>query len=186
MEAPAPDSGDARLMAAWQSGDGAAFDALYARWSRPVWRFLAARAGREWADELHQETWLAVIRGRTTYREADRFAAWLFTLARNAAIDAARRRGVRPDQDGGDEAAEDLALESDAAAKLDGERRAADLREAVAALPATQRETVLLRWEGGLTIPEIAQHTGVPVDTVKSRLRYALTRLREEFPDHGR
>jgi RNA polymerase sigma-70 factor (ECF subfamily) len=186
MDAPATETGDARLMAAWQGGDGAAFEALYARWSRPVWRFLAARAGREWADELHQETWLAVIRGRGSYRESDRFAGWLFTLARNAAIDAARRRSVRPDHEGGDAAAEDLAEESDAAARLDGERRAEDLKTAVAALPAAQRETVLLRWEGGLTIPEIAAHTGVPVDTVKSRLRYALTRLREEFPDHGR
>ncbi|MEE4299642.1 MAG: sigma-70 family RNA polymerase sigma factor [Pseudomonadales bacterium] len=180
-----PDAEDARLVAAWQGGDEAAFEALYARWSRPVWRFLAARAGRGAADELHQETWLAVIRGRDGYTDRARFPAWLFTLARNAAIDGQRRRAVRPDQDAGAADVETLTYEEDAAAQVDGERRARDLRAAVAALPLAQRETVLLRWEAGLTLPEIAEHTGAPLDTVKSRLRYALARLREEVPAHG-
>lgn len=181
-----PGAEDSRLMIAWQGGDEAAFEALYARWSRPVWRFLAARAGRELADELHQETWLAVIRGRTGYRDRSRFAGWLFTLARNAAIDRERRRQARPDQAPSAGDVEALPIEEDAAGRVDGERRARDLRAAVAALPEAQRDTVLLRWEAGLTLAEIAEHTGVPLDTVKSRLRYALARLREEVPDHGR
>lgn len=187
------DSEDTRLMAAWQGGDETAFEALYARWSRPLHRFLAARAGREFADELHQEAWLAVIRGRSGYRDSARFPAWLFTLARNAAIDGMRRRGARPDQGPDtvpvdDEAGEHhaaLRTDEEAGARVDGERQHRDLRAAVLALPLAQRETVLLRWEAGLTLPEIAEHTGAPLDTVKSRLRYALARLREEVPDHG-
>jgi len=186
VNAPAPDPEDGQLIAAWRRGDAAAFDALYARRRGPVWRFLVAQAGAEFADELHQETWLAVVRGRDRYREQDRCAGWLFTLARNCVIDAARRRAARPEPEHPIDADTTPAEGADAAQQLDGERRAGDLRAAVAALPDAQRETVLLRWEAGLTLPEIAAHTGVPLDTVKSRLRYAMARLREEFPDHGR
>ena len=177
---------DAQLMAAWRAGDDGAFEALYARWRRPVWRWHALRAGRERADELHQETWLAVDRGRERYRERERFAGWLFTIARNTLVDAERRRAVRPDTDRGDVEPDSLAAQPDPVAAVDGQRQARALRTAVAALPAPQREVVLLRWEAGLTVPEIAAHTGAPLDTIKSRLRYALTRLREEFADHGR
>ncbi|HSG91451.1 MAG TPA: sigma-70 family RNA polymerase sigma factor [Pseudomonadales bacterium] len=182
---------DAALMAAWRAGDDGAFEALYARWSGPTWRFLVRQCGAERAQELHQDTWMQVIRGRDRYRESARFAGWLFTLARNCIIDDARRRGVRPDHDhaGPDpETLEGTASgddEADPAARIDAERDGRRLAAAVARLPRAQREVVMLRWEGGLTLPEIAALTEASLDTVKSRLRYALGHLHKELSADG-
>jgi RNA polymerase sigma factor (sigma-70 family) len=178
---------DAALMAAWRSGDDRAFEALYARWSGPSWRFLVRQCGADRAQELHQETWIQVIRGRDRYRESARFAGWLFTLARNCIIDEARRRGVRPDHDhaGTDPETLDDHGNTDPATRIDTERDGRRLAAAVALLPRSQREVVMLRWEGGLTLPEIAALTEVSIDTVKSRLRYALGYLHKELSADG-
>lgn len=181
---------DAALLVAYAAGDAAAFNALYARHERPVFRFLRRSLGADgeaFADELHQETWLAVVRNAARYEPRARFATWLYGIARSKLIDhwRARRPGVSLDDpagdDGDDETLRDR-LPADAAAQpevqaLTRAQGAAFLR-AVEALPPVQREAFLLYADGELTLAEIGALTGVGMETAKSRLRYALAKLR--------
>lgn len=186
---------DAALLVAYAAGDAAAFNALYARHERPVFRFLRRSLGADgeaFADELHQEVWLAVVRNAARYEPRARFATWLYGIARSKLID--HWRGRRPsvslddpahDGDLGDDAGvESLRdrLPADPAAQPEAQaltraQGAAFLR-AVEALPPVQREAFLLHAEGELTLAEIGALTGVSMETAKSRLRYALAKLR--------
>lgn len=181
---------DAALMAAYAAGDAAAFNTLYARHERPVFRFLRRSLGADgeaFADELHQEVWLAVVRNAAGYEPRARFTTWLYGIARSRLIDhwRARRPGVSLDDpagdDGDDETLRDRLPASPAAQPevqaLTRAQGAAFLR-AVEALPPVQREAFLLHAEGELTLAEIGALTGVGMETAKSRLRYALAKLR--------
>jgi RNA polymerase sigma-70 factor (ECF subfamily) len=183
---PAPDSDEA-MMLAFAAGDLAAFDALYARHRRGLYAFIARLLpGREVAvDDVFQETWLAVARARSSYRPAAKFRTWLFQIARNRTIDLLRQRQpllaseLQAGADGTDpfEQIEDVASPTPAAA-LDRADQAAAIARALSALPAAQREAFLLREHADLPLDEIARLTGVTVETAKSRLRYAIAKLR--------
>jgi RNA polymerase sigma factor (sigma-70 family) len=193
MPAPAATSeaSDEELMLAYAAGDAAAFDALYGRHKGGVYRYLlrqCAHAGV--ADELFQDAWLNVVRARDMYAPSALFATWLYRIARNRLIDHWRATGrvdlvtAAADDDGDDP------LDAIAGARGDQpEVRAesgelsARLRAALDALPAAQREAFLLHQEGGLELAQIAALTGTGVETVKSRLRYALAKLRAELGD---
>jgi RNA polymerase sigma-70 factor (ECF subfamily) len=180
---------DAALMLAYAAGDAAAFNALYERHERPVFRFLRRSLGAEGeslADELHQEVWLAVVRNAANYEPRARFTTWLYGIARSKLIDhwRARRPAVSLDEPAANDADETLLdlLPADPAAQpearaLTRAQGAAFLR-AVEQLPAVQREVFLLHAEGELTLAEIGTLTGVGMETAKSRLRYALAKLR--------
>jgi RNA polymerase sigma-70 factor (ECF subfamily) len=179
---------DEALMAAWQAGDAAAFDRVYERHRGGVFRYLLRHCrDRATAEELHQDVWLKLVAARSSFDPAARFTTWLYAVARNRMIDHWRRnpaqRVVSIDDDRHDDAlAASLEDSSPAANPL---RSAAALQEAavlVAALetlPPAQRDAFLLHVEGGLAVAEIAALTGVPAETVKSRLRYAYRRLRD-------
>jgi len=178
---------DEALMAAWQAGDVAAFDRIYARHRGGVFRYLLRHCrNRATADELHQDVWLKLITHRSSFDPAARFTTWLYAVARNRMIDHWRRnsaaRYVSLD-DEGDPDATGASLE-DADPTADPAHAAASLQEAAVlvaaleALPAAQRDAFLLHVEGGLAIAEIAAITKVPTETAKSRLRYAYRRLR--------
>ncbi|KRE87101.1 RNA polymerase subunit sigma [Rhodanobacter sp. Soil772] len=175
---------DAMLMLAYARGDLAAFEALYVRHRGMLYRFLL-RSVRDphRTDELFQETWSRVISARTRYQPQPqaKFSTWLLQIAHNLMIDSVRRQ--RPMADG-DEA--DTALANVATPERDQpdhalsefERRRS-LQRAIEQLPDEQRTAVLLRLEQELSLEEIAAVTGAGRETVKSRLRYAMTRLRE-------
>ncbi len=175
----APDSAietDEALMSAWIGGDASAFDRLYARYRGPIYRFFLRQLSPGAADECFQDTWLKVIHRRATFDLGARLSAWLFTIARNVLIDRYRHDAVRPV-----EALVDEPLDAGSGperlaqhAEL-GERLLALLH----ALPGEQRQTLLLRQEGGLSVADVAAVTGVPIETTRSRLRYALRKLRE-------
>lgn len=183
----APES-DETLMCRYRDGDAAAFERLYARHRGGLYRFILRQvATAALAEELFQDTWLRVIGARERYAPSARFTAWLYTMARNRVIDHHRRRGVR--------IADDAGLESDpdrvaAAPSAQPERRAAldsamdSVVAGVTALPEAQRTAFLLREEGGLSVAEIAEVTGVSAETAKSRLRYAIAKLRDALDDH--
>jgi RNA polymerase sigma factor (sigma-70 family) len=193
MPAPAAisEASDEELMLAYAAGDAAAFDTLYGRHKGGVYRFLLRQCGHAGvADELFQDAWLNVVRARDTYAPSALFATWLYRIARNRLIDHWRATGrielvtAAADDDGDDP------LDAIAGARGDEpEVRAtmgelsARLRAALGALPAAQREAFLLHQEGGLELPQIAALTGAGVETVKSRLRYALAKLRAELGD---
>lgn len=173
---------DAALVRAWRSGSEEAFSRLYERWRLPLWRYLRARAGVERADELHQETWMTLVQGIDRYEERAQFSGWLFTLARRAIIDDARRRARRAEADH-EPLADDAGVEGDPLRDVADEENRRALASAVATLPDAQREIVHLRWYAGLGVSEVAEVLGAPRDTVKSRLRYALGHLRSALAE---
>ena len=175
---------DEELMLAYARDDLRAFDLLYARNRGPLYRFLLRSAGdRANADELFQETWVRVIGARQRYRPEARFSTWLLAIAHRLLIDQSRR--TRPLT--GSDAAE-LALAQEPAPAHESPEQslgafelARRVQAALAELPAEQREAFLLRAELELGPDEIAQATGVGRETAKSRLRYAVARLRERL-----
>lgn len=182
---------DEALMLAYRDGDAAAFEALYRRWRGRLYRHLQRQCGSAAsADELFQDIWLKVVGARKGYEVAAKFSTWLFRIAHNRLIDHYRAQGraaiVSYDDDPEDA---DLVAELPAAATQQPERLverkalAQELVRHIEALPAAQRETFLMSEEGELTLEEIATATGVNRETAKSRLRYAVNKLRSALKD---
>ena len=160
------------------SQDADALGTLYARYGRTVFGLLSAQLpSPEAAEEVAQDAFHSVWRRATSYR-ADRGSVrtWLLAIARNAAIDWRRTRGRRSEGERPLEDAEDVA---DPNVDLERVVRSERVRTALAALPADQRDVVVLAFYGGLTQTEIATRTGAPLGTVKSRARLAMDKLRD-------
>jgi RNA polymerase sigma-70 factor (ECF subfamily) len=169
-------------MQGYRRGNEAAFRELYARYRSPVLRFVRRLCpDSNDAEEIAQETWLAIVRGKERYETRARFTTYLFSIAHRRTMDRWCQRGRAPDVGQADDQIDTLAgstsSEPDVRASNDELRE--DLLAAVAALPLAQREAFLLRAEGGLGLEEIAEITGTNRETAKSRLRFALVRLRE-------
>jgi len=176
METPSDDA----LMAAFAAGDAGAFERLFERHRRPLFTHLlhhTGNAGR--AEDLFQEVFLRLIRGRERYR-AGNFRAWLFTVAHNALTDDRRRSALRASHE--EAAMTERSTRDDSLGDPVAGSHAGDLRARIEAalqrLPEAQREVFLLRERGGLELARIAEVTGANLATVKSRLRYALAGLR--------
>jgi RNA polymerase sigma-70 factor (ECF subfamily) len=185
---------DEALMLAYRDGDAGAFEALYRRWRGKLYRTLVRQCGSAaHAEELYQDIWLKVVNARAGYEVAAKFSTWLFRIAHNRLIDHYRRHSreaVASYSQGDDddcEADEAAALPAPASERPDAmlARRALaeTLVKHIEALPAAQRETFLLSEEGDMTLDEIAAATGVNRETAKSRLRYAVNKLRAGLKD---
>lgn len=178
---PETDVADEVLMLDFQRGDEAAFRQLYDRYRAPLLRFVQRLTPDMAAtEEIAQETWMAVIRGRERYVKKARFATYLFSIARRRTMDRWRKRGqcleAQLQGEDPDETSGPVIHEPEWCS--DNEALGVALLAAISALPLLQREAFLLRAEAGLRIEEIAQVTGTNMETAKSRLRYALRRLR--------
>jgi RNA polymerase sigma-70 factor (ECF subfamily) len=187
MPAPAAQS-DQDLMLAYAAGDAAAFDELYARHKGGVYRYLLRQCRQSGvAEELFQDVWMNLIRARASYVPTAKFTTWLYRLAHNRLIDHYRASGHLSLVSADDDAHEELVAAIPAPRGDEPQTRAENrelgerLRAALAGLPPVQREAFLLQQEGGLSLAEIAELTGVGAETVKSRLRYALGKLRSEL-----
>ncbi|MEO8062697.1 MAG: RNA polymerase sigma factor [Pseudomonadota bacterium] len=177
------DDEDAQLMLAYARGEMRAFETLYSRHRGALYRYLVRQSrDGEVANDLFQEVWSRVIVNRARYEPRAKFRTFLFTLAHNCFIDHCRRSKSRPSGMGIDDAdAADL-LPADAD-QLPDVRLARDeatqrYRAALATLPAEQRDVYLLHEESDLSLEEIARVTGVGAETAKSRLRYAVGKLK--------
>lgn len=176
------EAADEQLMLAYAGGDAAAFQALYGRHRGPLYRFmLRSLKERALAEELFQEVWMRVIDARERYQPQARFKTWLYTIAHHRVVDHWREKGLSL-----------VALEpQDAVADhaADPERRVAArqsarrLLAALEALPPVQREAFLLHEEAGLGVAEIAEATGCDFEAAKSRLRYAVAKLKAALAD---
>jgi RNA polymerase sigma-70 factor (ECF subfamily) len=173
-------------MLRFQGGDVRAFEELVRRHRTPVFSFLFRLTGdRGRAEDLCQETFLRVVRAAAAWERRAAFRTWLFSVARNQAVDEARRqvfRRAQPLEDPPSAAASDD-LPPDRQAE--GALLRPKLEAALAALPDEQREVFLLREHAGLRFHEIAEVTGVAENTVKSRMRYALEGLRARLEALG-
>jgi len=171
-------------MLRYAGGELAAFQLLYERHRGGLYRYFLRQSPRDVAEELFQEVWARVIQARRRYRPEATFRTWLYTLARNRLIDWWRREGRDP-----------LAFAVDAEVdppeatgggnprRMTGLRDCIErLRQLVADLPIPQREAFLLRHEADMTLSEIAAALETGTETAKSRLRYAMERLRAGLP----
>jgi RNA polymerase sigma-70 factor, ECF subfamily len=181
---------DEDLMLAYAAGDAAAFDALYARHKGGVYRYLLRQCRHGVAvDELFQDVWMNLIRARASYTPTAKFATYIYRLAHNRLIDHYRASGHVSLVSADDEMHQDAVAALPAHRSLEPEMRAENrqlgerLKDAVASLPPLQRDAFLLQHEAGLSLSEIAELTGVGAETVKSRLRYAVSKLRQDLSD---
>ncbi|MEP6655280.1 MAG: RNA polymerase sigma factor [Myxococcales bacterium] len=165
--------GESELLDRLRSGDRAAFRELYARFSQPTFRFLARLTGRrDAAEDLHQETWLQVARNHDRLRPDSDLPAWLFTIARNAFL-SSRRRSDR------------LTLVPECASlasatgviSWDSDPTCRDLERALADLPETHREILLLVAIEGLEIRQAATVLDLSADAARQRLSRARAAL---------
>jgi len=178
---------DELLMLAYRDGDVSAFEVLYQRFRGPMYRYLLRQCNSaSVAEELFQDVWMNLIRSRERYEVKASFSTFVFQMAHNRLIDYYRKvSGKLPvsyddDPDKWQEWMIDqsqLPVES----KIDSARKLDQLLQAINQLPEAQREAFVLKEEGGLSLEEIAEITGVNRETVKSRLRYAVDKLRKQL-----
>jgi RNA polymerase sigma-70 factor (ECF subfamily) len=191
-----PDPSDDALMKAYAAGDAAAFEQLYRRHQAALYRFVRRLLGASLAaqtDEVFQDTWLRVVHARERWEpQGATFRTWLFTLAHHRVIDLLRKSGREISSDAIEAAGDsDEPWQPDAAAwqhwpapagaapqgdELAFWRRAGE--RLLDQLPLAQRSAFLLHHDDGLTLDEVAHALEVGFETAKTRLRYAMTKLR--------
>jgi RNA polymerase sigma-70 factor (ECF subfamily) len=192
-----PGTSDEQLMLAFKSGDARAFATLVQRHRQAVYNFVLRYVGhRQRAEDVLQETWLKVVRSSGEYQPRAKFTTWVFTIARNLCVDAARKESYRkadsldaPTSADGEGRSLGEVVPDEEGASPDRAAHNARLRplltKAIESLPAEQREVFLLREYQGIGFKEIAEVTGVNENTVKSRMRYALEGLRRRLAELG-
>lgn len=189
---------DEDLMQRFQEGDAAAFETLFMRYKTQIFAFLLRQCGdRETASDLSQEVFTRLIRSARSFQYQSKFSTWIYTIARNAAVDNARRARHRAHASLEDTHNPDSMRLGDRLAhngptpdrSAVAERLRGELAAAIETLPAEQREVFLLREYHGMPFQEISAVVGAKVGTVKSRMRYALEALRRElsaYEDYAR
>jgi len=169
---------DSALMLRYRDGDVAAFEVLYRRHKDPIYRYLLRLSGHpDAAEDVFQDVWGKIVKARKSYRPTAKFTTFLYRVAHNCFIDHIRRNkrhasGMTFDPDLHSDPGE--TLETSTERSLARER----LEVALTTLPEEQRDAFLLHEEGGLSVEQIATVTGCNRETAKSRLRYAVNKLR--------
>lgn len=191
-----PEETDEALLGRFQAGEAEAFEVLLGRYERPLYNFiLRSVRDPERAADLVQEVFLRVIQRSEQFQGQSKLSTWLYSIARNLCIDHGRRMVFRRHRSldaptSAEEGARTLGDQVAAATpEADRDAIARRLREeialAVEALPDEQRDVFLMRQVQGLPFKEIADIVGVPENTVKSRMRYALERLQEALAEYA-
>jgi RNA polymerase sigma-70 factor (ECF subfamily) len=167
---------DASLLRGYAKGDSAAFEKLYARHKDALYNYIFRSLGQfAAAEEIAQEVWMVVIARAEKYESRDAaFKTWLYTIGRNKVIDFQRRRANQAYDSIEDAGIADASLSSEQQVLLQ------QLMTALDQLPAEQREAFVLQQEG-FSQREICKITGAGSETVKSRLRYARTSLKQRL-----
>jgi len=179
---------DGQLLSRYRKGHVDALERLVARYERPLFGYIHQMTnGRDEADEIFQEVWLRVIHKHAGFRQGN-FLGWLIRIARNLAIDRARRK--RPALSLDEEPEEGAALKERVpspdptpAARLEAADVGRRIEAAVARLPAEQKEVFVMRMEAGLPFKEIARLQKVSINTALARMHYAVLKLRSVLQD---
>lgn len=182
---------DNKLMEQFCAGEVHVFQLLYARHEKPLYRYIRRLLGKEerlQAEDVFQETWIKLVDARQRWQahESASFKTWLYTLAHNRAIDVLRQSGRELSIDEGWTSGDNqepwhLWPASNAEQpeqKAFWRKAGQQLLGCLEALPVLQRAAFLLHHEDGLTLDEISEIFNAEFETVKSRLRYALDKLR--------
>jgi len=198
---PGRDVTDEALMIRFQRGDKAAFAALVRRHQTPLYNFsLRHLRVQSAAEDVVQDAFVRVVQNAGEFKHEARFTTWLYTIARNLCIDQMRKRALRRHasldeaRSGSEGDGPTLGEQTaDSRASVEREATGTELKERIAKavenLPDEQREVFLMREVSNLPFKEIAEVVGVPENTVKSRMRYALERLQQalcEYEEYAR
>ena len=171
---------DGELIERVGDGDRDAFDELYRRYTRSVLGLALRRLGdRGRAEDAVQDAFTAIWRSAGSYdAERGQGGAWLYTVARNAIVDGARRR-PEPPMEAPEEASNDRGPDERAEVSWLAWR----VHSALERLPEHERPVIELAYWGGLSQSEISERLGVPLGTIKTRTRSALGRLADLLED---
>jgi RNA polymerase sigma-70 factor (ECF subfamily) len=177
------DPGDVALIERMRGGDEGALAILYDRWSDRV-HSLAAHLLRDKrdAEDIVEETFWQAWRGAARF-DAERGAVetWLLTMCRSRALDRLRARRRRPEDVSIDDAPPAEDPHGDPMAAMVTTETGRLVRAALAELPSEQRQALELAYFKGLSQSEIAEQTGQPLGTIKTRVRLAMVKLREKL-----
>jgi RNA polymerase sigma-70 factor, ECF subfamily len=188
---------DEKLMARFQKGQLGAFEILLERHRRGIFYFiLRFTSNRDTAEDLLQDVFLRVVAKKATFQRRSKFTTWLYTIARNLSIDHLRkmrhRNAASLDQPRKPGSESEVTLMDQIGTKeaptdqKAHERRLRDhIARAIGSLSPEQREVFLMREENGLPFEEIAEIVKAPLNTVKSRMRYALQNLKSDLQAQG-
>lgn len=193
---------DEVLMLRFQGGDRSAFAVLVRRHKTAIYNFILRQIrAAQVAEDLVQDVFVKIVHNANEFKHEARFTTWAYAIARNICIDHLRKMSLRKhpsldqsSQDDGDgptlgERTADKTPGASVERAAIGNELAVRITQAVELLPAEQREVFLLRELANIPFKDIAEITGVPENTVKSRMRYALERLQEalaEYEDYAR
>ncbi|MEM7099341.1 MAG: sigma-70 family RNA polymerase sigma factor [Pseudomonadota bacterium] len=170
---------DEALVAGYLAGDQTAFEVLYTRHKGAIFRYLLHQLPRAAAEDAFQETWLKIVKALPGYSEQGKFQAYIFRICHNVLMDHHRASMKGVEETGIDEDLEDTGSE------VSGNASNMQLREILmrqlAALPVAQRSAWILKHETQLTINQIAELTDTTAEGVKSRLRYAMDKLKSRM-----
>ena len=159
-----------------------AFDHLYERHRGPLYRYILRLAGDPaTANDLYQGSWEKIIKSRGRYKASAPFKAWMYRIAHNHVMDHFRRRRPEGDADP-DEVSSKQPRPDEQMAR---QNRRDELLAAINSLPADQKDALILKMETGLDLQTIAEVTGVNPETAKSRLRYAVKKLKQILANQG-
>lgn len=191
---PLEETSDEDLLGLFNQGDARAFEVLLSRYERPIYNFvLRSVRDRDRAHDLVQDVFLKVVQRASQFKGDSKLSTWLYTIARNLCIDHSRKMVFRRHR------SLDAPVREDEGGtmldRVEGKELGADrgtisnelqtlIAGAVEDLPDDQREVFLMRQVQGLPFKEIAKVVGVPENTVKSRMRYALERLQEALSEY--
>jgi RNA polymerase sigma factor (sigma-70 family) len=187
------EASDEDLMKAFALGDADAFETVFERHRGWLLRMLQGKvkacglSGEELAEDIAQETWLTIVRTSDAYEPTAKFTTWLFRIAQQRFIDQLRKLGMEIGQgaqsfDGGDfddDAMNEIPgpIDIDPARIVEHRAMLSRFSEVLQGLPLVQSEVFMLIAEGGMSVPEVAESLSLPLETVKSRLRYARAKL---------
>lgn len=182
---------DEALMLLYGKGDSGAFEMLYHRHKGSVYRYIKRHVGILLdCDELFQDVWAKVITAASTYQATAKFSTWLYTIAHRCIIDGMRKlknspieQSVVVDAPTEEEGQHIVSITNtdNPMVNVSVQQQMDTLLTTLTMLPADQREVFLLKHEAGFSVKEIAEIIGIGEETAKTRLRYAMTKIRSSM-----